>query len=309
MVSKASKAALLLALLSPVYAYVPMGEDYDPLAQAGLGDAPWRVNETIWPAIMANPDIDKTYPIVGYNTSMPFPGEEIDGWTVSVSVQKSVPAKGNIETNNPEGVFALSLYRLNPPAALVREQIVNNGFYVPHSSWAIMFGFERLEGDRLAELNDDDGSCTKMLDEDCLEQLSAGGEYQGCLDPIDAVSATGRRMMNMTDMASVIGETAAADVDWYSGSEIQSAASNVTDSANATSVELIGNLVHVLTISWASLRDWEAGISNNSVGQTLLCPRTVNYTAVSFESSAASGPLAFFSLAAVLPLAAAFWLV
>lgn len=309
MASKASKAALLFAFLRPVYAYVPFGEDYDPLAKAGLGDAPWRVNETIWPAIMANPDIEKTYPIVGYNTSMPFPGEEIDGWTVSVSVQKSVPARGNIETNKPDGVFALSLYRLNPPAALVKEQIENNGFYVPDSSWAIMFGFERLEGDRLAELNDDDGSCTKMLDEDCLEQLSAGGEYQACLDPVDAVSVTGRRMMNITDMASVIGEKAAADVDWYSGSEIQSAASNVTDTVNATSVELIGNLVHVLTISWASLRDWEAGISNNSIGQTLLCPRAVNYTAVSFESSAASGPLAFFSLAAVLPLAAVFWLV
>lgn len=201
------------------------------------------------------------------------------------------------------------MYRLNPPATLVKEQIENDGSYVPHSSWALIFGFERLEGDRLAELNDDDGSCTKMLDEDCLKQLSAKGEYEGCLDPINTTSMARRRMMNMTDMASVIGEKAAAGVDWYSGSEIQSAASNVTDSADATSVELIGNLVHVLTISWANLKDWEDGISNNSVGQTLLCPRTVNYTATSFESGAASGPLAFFSLAALLPLAAVVWLV
>lgn len=77
MTSKASKAALLLALLSRVYAYVPMGKVI--IIQAGLRDAPWRVNETMWPAIMANPDIEKTYPIVGYNMTMPFPGEEIDG--------------------------------------------------------------------------------------------------------------------------------------------------------------------------------------------------------------------------------------
>ncbi|KAH7000592.1 hypothetical protein EDB80DRAFT_687177 [Ilyonectria destructans] len=278
MTSKASKTALLLALLSPVNAYVPIGEGYNPLIQAGLGDAPWNVNETIWPAIMANPDIEKTYPIVGYNTTMPFPDEEIDGWTVSVSVQKSVPAKGNIETDNPDGVFALSLLKT-------------------------------MARDRLAELNDDDGSRTKMLEEDCLNQLSAEGEYEGCLGPIDAASVTGRRVMNMTEMASVIGKKAAADVDWYSGSEIQSAASNVTDRANATSVELIGNLVHILTISWANFEDWKDGVSNNSVGQTLLCPRTVNYTAVSFESGAASGPLALFTLAAFLPLAAVVWLV
>ncbi|KAH7141718.1 hypothetical protein EDB81DRAFT_857530 [Dactylonectria macrodidyma] len=301
MTSNTLKVALLLAILHPVSGYDPLADFL--LAKAELGGTPWNVNETVWPAIMANPDIEKTYPILGYNTTMPFPGEEIDGWTITVSVQKSKPAKGNIETDNPDGVFALSLYRLNPPEALVKEQIESNGSYVPHSSWGFAYGFERIKGDRLAKLNDDDGSCTKMLDDDCLEQLSLGGKYEGCLEPVEEVAGTGNKMMNMTDMASVIGKKAAANVDWYSGSEILSAASNVTDSANATSVELIGNLAHILVVFWINWDDFKVGNTTEPIGQTLLCPRTVNYTAALYETSAASGPLTFFFLAALLPLA------
>ncbi|KAH7136736.1 hypothetical protein B0J13DRAFT_80471 [Dactylonectria estremocensis] len=286
-----SKAGLLLAFLQTAYGSIYLSENSTLVDKALYGDgAPYGVNSTRWPLIMADPDIEKIYPIDGYNTSMPYPGEKIDGWTVSVSVQKSIPAEGNIETSNPDGVFSLSMYRLNPPKALVQEQLSENGTYRAHNSWGLGIGFERISGVDLEILNSDDGACLKLLDGE--------GEHNGVIE----MSGGSAFPFEVSSFAT--------DIGWYNGSDFMSAVSNVTDAANATSVELVGNFLHRVSIYWLDWEDVVDGYVNSTVRNTTICPRSVDYTNASDVSSAVgTKPAALFSLVGLLPLALVFYLL
>ncbi|KAJ4249240.1 hypothetical protein NW757_007817 [Fusarium falciforme] len=95
--------------------------------------APGNVSDEDWPSLMADYDLIRRWSIPGYNISQPYEdADSIAGWAISLAVRAKITAKGVVIDDDTDAVFAGSMIRLEPPAALVDDVVERQGFYMSH---------------------------------------------------------------------------------------------------------------------------------------------------------------------------------
>ncbi|KAJ4249163.1 hypothetical protein NW762_012498 [Fusarium torreyae] len=118
-----------------------------------------------WESWFKSPNATGSYSFDGYNVSSPFPpNETLSGWKATIAVanvteDESRPYPGtNIAIRAPENV----------------ELPAKSGRSSNESDWHICVYFWQplvLAGDALDDGQDDDGSCTSFLSDECLSAL------------------------------------------------------------------------------------------------------------------------------------------
>jgi len=169
-----------ISLLVPAYAAIApsfVGGDLSYQAPYGLPAQDLAV-------ALSSPASDATFPIIGYNTSVPAgwgqaTNRTIDGWSLTIGVAANVPltnsANAAIDKDLCIDATALSI---SPPAGV-------SGYN--NTSWrvcAVVFtGGLKASGSTKA-----DGSCAAALPDECIRQLqvnsvaSKAGRTGGCRD-------------------------------------------------------------------------------------------------------------------------------
>lgn len=236
-------------------------ESTDGLSLGFAQNPPWDIPSDQWPVLMASPDFEGEYAIDGFDISGEYPGESMDGWTLSVSV-KNIDADGLIDTERGKTVFVGSTLRLNPPEDLVEDAISGDaGTFHAHPSWSISAKRYRLhQPDNRTKLEDDDGSCTNLLTSECIKawEDAAGDNWgsarsfqlpEGCgLEYSAAERPFGDHFGSWQD--EVMFSEASRNIDWYMGSEIQLVASEATGLDDDEMINRVGGYTDMLMITW-----------------------------------------------------------
>ncbi|KAL2166990.1 hypothetical protein VTG60DRAFT_1884 [Thermothelomyces hinnuleus] len=153
-----------ISLLVPAYA----------MAQSFVGgdlsqQAPYGLPVQDFAAAFSRSSSDATFPIRGYNTSLPAgtgraTERTVDGWTLTIGLAANVPltnaANAAVDKSLCIDATALSI---TPPAGVPRYN---------SSSWrvcAVVF----TDGLRAGESAKPDGTCSAVLPDDCIRQLQA----------------------------------------------------------------------------------------------------------------------------------------
>lgn len=221
---------------------------------------PWDIPSDQWPVLMASPDFEGEYAIDGFDISKEYPGEPMDGWTVSMSV-KQIDADGVIDTETGKTIFVGSTLRLNPPEDLVKDAISDAGVFHPHPSWKISgYRYNLFRPENRTKLEDDDGSCTSLLTSECISAWEEqAGETWGSSKPVSSVedcrleySAAERPIAYSYSrwQDDVIDSAAARNIDWYEGSEIQLLASEATGLDDEEMIARVGGFLDMVMITW-----------------------------------------------------------
>ncbi|KAK3906056.1 hypothetical protein C8A05DRAFT_12200 [Staphylotrichum tortipilum] len=168
-----------LTLLVPAYAFAQSFVGGDLSAQA-----PYGLPAQDFAFAATTPTSNNTFPITGYNTSLPAGANDatetdVGGWSLNIRVLANVPlANSSSPAINKALYMDATAMTITPPAGV-------GGFN--SSSWrvcAIVF----TGGLRAGGATHADGSCTGVLAEDCINQLQANslankaGRTGGCRD-------------------------------------------------------------------------------------------------------------------------------
>ncbi|RSL92084.1 hypothetical protein CDV31_015303 [Fusarium ambrosium] len=202
--------------------------------------APGNISDEDWPSLMADYDLIRRWPIIGYNISQPYEdADSIDGWAVSLTVRAKIPAKGVVTKDDTDAVFAGSMIRLEPPSALVDDVVERQGFYTPHPSWRVSLGYyflncnSRFSGHELERLVYGNGSCEDSFNDTCLDALENSPNWNGreweignprnppeCKLTVDMTSILAAE--NYTRWSDEISKDKAKTITWLRGTEFVS---------------------------------------------------------------------------------------
>jgi len=167
-----------LSLLVPAYAKAQSFVGGDLSRQA-----PYGLPAQDFAAAFSSPISDTTFPIRGYNTSLPASADPatdhtVDGWSLTIGIAANVPlassANAAVDKSLCTDATALSI---SPPAGVQRYN--NTGWRV----CAVVFtgGLKAVGEDTKT-----DGTCSAVLPDDCIRQLqvnsvaSKAGRAGGC---------------------------------------------------------------------------------------------------------------------------------
>lgn len=169
------KSLTYLSLLAPCYAQALVGGDLS-------GQAPYGLPADDFAAAISSPDSYATFPIPGYDTSLPAgavdaTGRDIDGWSIAIGVAADVPLAGSRDSAIDRNLcIAATTLSIIPPANLA---VYNS------TGWrvcAVVFA-DGLAGDDQGRTVRPDGSCAEVLPDDCIQQLrvnsAAASEKRG----------------------------------------------------------------------------------------------------------------------------------
>ncbi len=174
------ETAVYLTLLVPTYAFAQSFVGGDLSAQAPYGLPAQEFAAAAASSVASN----NTFPITGYNTSLPAgtagaTESDVDGWSLNIRVLANVPlANTTRATINKNLYMDATVLTISPPPAVADFN---------SSAWrvcAIVF----TGGLRAGGATHADGSCTGVLAEDCIDQLQANslangaGRTGGCRD-------------------------------------------------------------------------------------------------------------------------------
>lgn len=224
---------------------------------------PLGLSEDKWPLVLTNPSKEGVVKIDGFDISKKYPGESIDGWTVSVSLKSDIETKDVVP--DPSGpYFNAAALRLNPPEDLVKDALYSdNKTFTAHESWMIKVHRITLQDDaNRTALANDDGSCSNLLSEECVKawEASPGKNWtstpaitrnvpQECKFPLSAVGMpVAGRYENWSD--SIADDDAAKDIDWYKGSELISVGSRPSLERDEALLERISTQWDMIFIIW-----------------------------------------------------------
>ncbi|KAK4154506.1 hypothetical protein C8A00DRAFT_14371 [Chaetomidium leptoderma] len=180
------ESLVYISLLVPAYA----------LAQSFVGgdlshQAPYGVPAQDFAAAIASPAADATFPIPGYNTSLPAGATKatgnnntVHGWSLSIGVTANVPLthSDNTAVNKDLCIDATAL-SITPPAEVAGYN--STGWRV----CAVVFTGGLKAAAAGGGSTRADGSCAAVLPDDCIQQLQAnsvagraGRRSGGCRD-------------------------------------------------------------------------------------------------------------------------------
>ncbi|KAK4112404.1 hypothetical protein N656DRAFT_845193 [Canariomyces notabilis] len=163
-----------LALLVPSYAQSYVGGDLS-------SQAPYGVPPQVFSSAISSPVADASFPIRGYNTSIPpggtdGTGSHIHGWSINVGVAENVPLTDSdyagIDRDN-KCIDAATL-SITPPADITTCD--EDGWRVCAVVFADGLGGSAVNKDVQAK---SDGSCSSLLPDDCIRKLQADGVAKG----------------------------------------------------------------------------------------------------------------------------------
>ncbi|KAK4032440.1 hypothetical protein C8A01DRAFT_20484 [Parachaetomium inaequale] len=185
-----------LSLLVPAYA----------IAQSFVGgdlssQAPWGLPPQDFVAAIAAPSSNATFPITGYNTSVPAGGagratgdaDAVAGWSLTIGVTAGIPLTHSASALAADRDLCIDATALSvtPPAEIVTEAGGYN-----RTGWrvcAVVFT-GGLKAGASSGVRAADGSCGGVLPDACIRQLEANsvagkaGRTGGCRDldvPVD----------------------------------------------------------------------------------------------------------------------------
>jgi hypothetical protein len=167
------QAIVYLALLVPSYAQSYVGGDLS-------SQAPYGVPPQVFSSAISSPVADASFPIRGYNTSIPpggtdGTGSHIQGWSINVGVAENVPLTDSdyagIDRDN-KCIDAATL-SITPPADIATCD--EDGWRVCAVVFADGLG-SAVAKDVQAK---SDGSCSSLLPDDCIRKLQADGVAKG----------------------------------------------------------------------------------------------------------------------------------
>lgn len=220
------------------------------------------LSEEKWPLVLTNPSKEGVVKIDGLDISKKYPGESIDGWTVSVSLKSDIETK-DVVPDSSGPYFNAAALRLNPPGDLMKDALNSDSkTFNAHESWKIMVHRITLQtdGNRTALANDD-GSCSTVLSEECVKAWEASPGKNWTSTPAItrtvprecklSLSAVGMpvagRYENWSDS---IADDAAKDIDWYKGSELVSVGSRPSLEGDEALLERISTQWDMIFIIW-----------------------------------------------------------
>lgn len=223
---------------------------------------PQGIAEDKWPLLMVKPDKKGTYSLEGFDISKKYPGESLDGWTVSVSLKSDIEAKDIIPDRSDEYFNAISL-RLSPPEDLVKDGLKSKSkAFTPHDSWNVKATRISLrQPENRTALAGDDGSCKTLLSESCISawEEAAGKNWESDDAFTDGIpnecrlyyvgeeNPAAQRYENWSES---INDDSAKDIDWYKGSELQSVASKPADKGDKELLDYVSAYWDMVIIVW-----------------------------------------------------------
>lgn len=171
-----------LSLLVPSYAQSYVGGD--------LSDqAPYGMPPRAFTSAISSPLLDASFPIRGYNTSIP-PGavdatvKHVNGWSINIGVTADVPLTDSDYAGvNKSQCIDTTALSITPPADITSCD--DNGWRVCAIVFAGGLG-SSVTNDLQATKTD--GSCSALLPDNCIQKLQANGVVakadngRGCSD-------------------------------------------------------------------------------------------------------------------------------
>ncbi|KAH9896322.1 hypothetical protein F4778DRAFT_783598 [Xylariomycetidae sp. FL2044] len=243
---------------------------------------------------MAAPNATGSYPVAGFDVTKPYPGEPIDGWTLDISVAAEIPTT----PNGSEFVTGVGLQLKAPRALLTNASDVAGGVLpADNSTWRLcLMGFSsKLSGDANA-----DGTCTGILDDDCISDLkslatSIGSTYSQFACPNDLPSSC--------PTSDLMTGTHPLD-ERFTQTETYTVFSEAFQKGDQAQYDSLGAGVYPLVITWMHTSNVtsKAPLRENQV--TVACAQANNITPGSETPSTASMSLASSRWAAGLVLVA-----
>ncbi|KAJ3466384.1 hypothetical protein MRS44_007042 [Fusarium solani] len=118
-----------------------------------------------------DPNATGTYTFDTYNVSGPFPPKEtVGGWKATIAVAANVT--GDEDHNYPGTSISITA-----PEDM-KLPVINNSRRSNESDWQVCVAFwtpKALDDDAIDDGQDDDGSCSSFLSDDCIEALDREG--------------------------------------------------------------------------------------------------------------------------------------
>lgn len=173
------------------------------------GVGPYDANSTYFLAAVAASNATGIYKIPGYDVSKPFPGEPMDGWTISLAAldlsygrlrSYDIDDDGTRTLSSSDAMIGHSM-AIQAPESLIKTNDDGTKFVDTHPSWGMcMWNYgspNQLQKDRwnnptnkpLAE----DGSCKGFLSDACIAALEKGaGQSYSVADPASEDKYKGR---------------------------------------------------------------------------------------------------------------------
>ncbi|KAL2691223.1 hypothetical protein Neosp_001604 [[Neocosmospora] mangrovei] len=152
----------VLALLSPTTAY-----DGD----VGIAGPPNDINVEEWESYFKTPNATGTYTFDAYNVSEPFPPKEtVGGWKATIAVAANV-------TGDEDDNYPVTSISITAPEDM-KLPAINDSRRSNESDWHVCVAFwtpKALDDDAIDDGQDDDGSCSSFLSDDCIEALNGEG--------------------------------------------------------------------------------------------------------------------------------------
>ncbi|KAK3317435.1 hypothetical protein B0T19DRAFT_291854 [Cercophora scortea] len=250
--------------------------------------APFNLSPSVFTALTTNATSNATFPITGYNTSLPAgpvdgTGTAQSGWSLSISVAADVPLSSSDDASLDKGSFTDAT-----TLSLVRPERV--GYNT--SSWrvcAIVFtgGLE----DAATDVGKVDGGCTALLPDDCIQQLqvnsvagntSRNGECEDLQVPDICGGYFGDGAVGSAYEIAADDDDDDDDEANQSGTRFFAAGSAPTNKGNASALAAVEKTVWPVLLTWTHFG--ANGQVHDSAGW-LSCVRTPNTTAGALESS------------------------
>ena len=167
---------VILGLTVVVASYVN-----NPVQIAGAavyGDAAKAANLPAWEAAEASPNASSRIQIPGYNISAKYPGDSIDGWTLSISVAAEVAL-----THASRHNFTGTTIRWSPPKSLIKRR--DSGKSIGDDSWG-MCALVIVSGKLHSGKGDVNSTCSGVVSDSCLGWLTSYAKRSGpCNDIFD----------------------------------------------------------------------------------------------------------------------------
>ncbi|KAF3023627.1 hypothetical protein E8E14_012723 [Neopestalotiopsis sp. 37M] len=198
----------------------------------------------------------------GYNVSQPFPGTLIDGWSLELDVMADVPA--SVRQEGKTGFATIENIYVTRPQSVIDD------------SWRICAAWLG----RVEVSEDDDGSCSSALDQDCLDGLSArlrndNARRGRCGLPGAIPEACGDRLgpMSMGTGTLSFNKTGGIGDRELLVTSVEDGASSVHQQGNYSAYDSTSKKAHLLALSFMSTD------TNETAGSITLACVKANITA------------------------------
>lgn len=126
-----------------------------------------------WNEAILRPNATGHFPLNGRDTSLPFPGETIEGWAVDINVTADVRAHETLPGWYPMNAWATATQvRVNAPPGLLNRTGNETVLIGDEEQWRLQLGYwSWFPASIDARAQKDDGSCQEALGDRCVQSL------------------------------------------------------------------------------------------------------------------------------------------